>query len=94
MLTVPPLSFSLPLNLVLTSLPSQFVYLGVYEHATSVIEHNFPDRHNTNSAMRGNDETNKWTNQGHAVSFKRASKGVEKPVTNTTANTHTINYER
>ncbi|KAF9320300.1 hypothetical protein BGZ89_000786 [Linnemannia elongata] len=37
---------------LLTSLPSQFVYLGVYEHATSVIEHNFPDRHNTNSAMR------------------------------------------
>ncbi|KAF9931866.1 hypothetical protein FBU30_009446 [Linnemannia zychae] len=37
---------------LLTSLPSQFVYLGVYEHATSVIERNFPDRHNTNSAMR------------------------------------------
>ncbi|KAF9398463.1 hypothetical protein BGX21_007769 [Mortierella sp. AD011] len=44
----------LPLSsrLVLTSLPSQFVYLGVYEHATTVIERNFPDRHNSNSAMR------------------------------------------
>ncbi|KAG0287014.1 hypothetical protein BGZ96_009011 [Linnemannia gamsii] len=37
---------------LLTSLPSQFVYLGVYEHATSVIERNFPDHHNSNSAMR------------------------------------------
>ncbi|KAF9433911.1 hypothetical protein BGZ76_008821 [Entomortierella beljakovae] len=37
---------------LLTSLPSQFVYLGVYEHATTVIERNFPDHHNSNSAMR------------------------------------------
>ncbi|KAF8979656.1 hypothetical protein BGZ46_005181 [Entomortierella lignicola] len=37
---------------LLTSLPSQFLYLGVYEHATTVIERNFPDRHNSNSAMR------------------------------------------
>ncbi|KAF9107144.1 hypothetical protein BGX29_007205 [Mortierella sp. GBA35] len=37
---------------LLTSLPAQFVYLGVYEQATSVIERNFPDRHNSNSAMR------------------------------------------
>jgi len=37
---------------VLTSLPSQFVYLGVYEHATTVIERSFPDHHNSNSAMR------------------------------------------
>ncbi|KAF9897623.1 hypothetical protein BX616_005261, partial [Lobosporangium transversale] len=37
---------------LLTSLPSQFVYLGVYEHATTVIEREFPDRHNSNSAMR------------------------------------------
>ncbi|KAF8929500.1 mitochondrial carrier domain-containing protein [Dissophora ornata] len=37
---------------LLTSLPAQFVYLGVYEHATTVLERNFPDRHNTNSAMR------------------------------------------
>ncbi|KAG0296101.1 hypothetical protein BGZ98_001111 [Dissophora globulifera] len=37
---------------LLTSLPSQFLYLGVYEHATTVIERAFPDHHNTNSAMR------------------------------------------
>ncbi|KAG0044572.1 hypothetical protein BGZ83_010199, partial [Gryganskiella cystojenkinii] len=37
---------------LLTSLPAQAVYLGVYEQATSVIEHNFPDRTNSNSAMR------------------------------------------
>ncbi|KAG0370833.1 hypothetical protein BGZ54_003555 [Gamsiella multidivaricata] len=37
---------------LLTSLPAQFVYLGVYEHATTVIERNFPDHHNSNSAMR------------------------------------------
>ncbi|KAG0216503.1 hypothetical protein BGX28_000017 [Mortierella sp. GBA30] len=37
---------------MLTSLPSQFVYLGVYEHATTVIEREFPDHHNSNSAMR------------------------------------------
>ncbi|KAF8984893.1 hypothetical protein CPC16_007038 [Podila verticillata] len=37
---------------LLTSLPSQAVYLGVYEHATAVIERNFPDRHNSNSALR------------------------------------------
>ncbi|KAF9115008.1 hypothetical protein BGX27_009227 [Mortierella sp. AM989] len=37
---------------LLTSLPSQFVYLGVYEHATTVIERNFPDHRNSNSAMR------------------------------------------
>ncbi|KAG0246143.1 hypothetical protein BGX31_004332 [Mortierella sp. GBA43] len=37
---------------LLTSLPSQFVYLGVYEHATTVIERSFPDHHNSNSAMR------------------------------------------
>ncbi|KAG0078829.1 hypothetical protein BGZ92_001299 [Podila epicladia] len=37
---------------LLTSLPSQAVYLGVYEHATTIIERNFPDRHNSNSAMR------------------------------------------
>jgi hypothetical protein len=29
------------------------VYLGVYEHATTVIERNFPDHHNSNSALRG-----------------------------------------
>ncbi|KAG0004964.1 hypothetical protein BGZ65_012290 [Modicella reniformis] len=37
---------------LLTSLPSQFVYLGVYEHATTVIERSFPDHHNSNSAIR------------------------------------------
>ncbi|KAF9288701.1 hypothetical protein BGZ68_010724 [Mortierella alpina] len=37
---------------LLTSLPAQFVYLGVYEQATTVIERNFPDRHNSNSALR------------------------------------------
>ncbi|GJJ79096.1 hypothetical protein EMPS_11455 [Entomortierella parvispora] len=37
---------------LLTSLPSQAVYLGVYEHATSVIERNFPDKTNSNSATR------------------------------------------
>ncbi|KAG0265692.1 hypothetical protein DFQ27_000479 [Actinomortierella ambigua] len=37
---------------VLTSLPSQAVYLGVYEHATTLIERHFPDRHQSNSATR------------------------------------------
>ncbi|KAF9972430.1 hypothetical protein BGZ73_004451 [Actinomortierella ambigua] len=37
---------------LLTSLPSQAVYLGVYEHATTLIERHFPDRHQTNSATR------------------------------------------
>ncbi|KAF9583653.1 hypothetical protein BGW38_008937 [Lunasporangiospora selenospora] len=37
---------------MLTSLPSQAVYLGVYEHATSVIENSFPDPHSSNSAVR------------------------------------------
>ncbi|KAF9940514.1 hypothetical protein BGZ75_002106 [Mortierella antarctica] len=37
---------------LLTSLPSQCVYLGVYEQATTVIERNFPDHHNSNSALR------------------------------------------
>ncbi|KAF9401910.1 hypothetical protein BGZ94_005063, partial [Podila epigama] len=37
---------------LLTSLPSHAIYLGVYEHATTIIEKNFPDHHNSNSALR------------------------------------------